>query len=90
MSTPLALPDDAISLSEAARLLGVAPCSVWRWAVRDGRLRAWRVGARWRLSRAEVLGLVRANTPRPEVRELAEAQARTAESLRVLAEEGVR
>jgi excisionase family DNA binding protein len=84
------LPDDAITTAAAARLLHVAPCTLWRWAVRDGRLRAWRVGKRWRFSRAEVLALVRHNEPRPEVQARAERAKELAEVDAVLRAAGVR
>jgi enoyl-CoA hydratase/carnithine racemase len=84
------LPEDPISLSEMGRLLGVAPCSAWRWAVRDGRVRAWRVGSRWRVSKAEALGLVSCNAPAPEALGRAELTARALETDAVLRREGVR
>jgi excisionase family DNA binding protein len=47
------LPDDLISLPEAAALLRVSRKSVTRWIAR-GRVRAWRVGRCYRVSRSEV------------------------------------
>jgi excisionase family DNA binding protein len=83
------LPEDAIGIAAAAQLLGVAPCSVWRW-MNAGRLRGWRVGHRWKLSRGEVLSLISCNGPRPEVVERADRERELAEVDRVLREAGVR
>jgi excisionase family DNA binding protein len=84
------IPPDAILLSEAAELLGLAVCSVWR-RLRDGSVRAWRVGnGRWRVSRAEVLAMVSCNSPRPEVVARADRERELAEVDAVLRAEGVR
>jgi excisionase family DNA binding protein len=84
------LPEDAIGITEAAALLGLAQCSTWR-RIRDGVLRGWRVGkGRWRLSRSEVLALIETNSPRPEVRQRADRERELAEVDRVLREAGVR
>lgn len=53
------LPEDTITAKAAARLVGVHVSAVYRW-VMSGRLRAWRVGGRLRLSRADVLAVVQA------------------------------
>jgi excisionase family DNA binding protein len=88
--SPSPIPPDAILLSEAAELLGLAVCSVWR-RLRDGSVRAWRVGnGRWRVSRAEVLALVTMNAPAPEALGRAELAARAEETDRVLRAEKVR
>jgi hypothetical protein len=85
------LPEDAITLAEMGRLLGVAPCSCWRWVVRDGRVRAWRVGrGPWRVSRGEVMSLISCNDPAPEALGRAELAERAEETDRVLREAGVR
>src|SRR5262245_39488450 len=55
---PEELPDDLISSTEAAKLLRVHLCSLIRWAL-SGRLRAWRIGSRWRFSRTEVLAMLK-------------------------------
>lgn len=89
MPDAVALPEDPILLSAAAALLGVAPCSVWRW-VQRGLLRGWRVGCRWRVSRAEALGLVRASEALPEVAGEWATRARLAEVDRELREAGIR
>lgn len=88
--SPSPVPPDAILLSEAADLLGLAVCSVWR-RLRDGSVRAWRVGnGRWRVSRAEVLALIEMNSPRPEVLARADRERELAEVDRELREGGVR
>jgi hypothetical protein len=84
------LPEDAITLAEMGRLLGVAPCSCWRWAVRDGVIRAWRIGGRWRVSKSEALGLISCNDPAPEALGRAELADRAEETDRILRENGVR
>jgi hypothetical protein len=85
------LPADPITLAEMSRLLGVAPCSCWRWAVRDGAVRAWRVGkGPWKVSRAEVLGLVTMNAPAPEAAERAALATLASETDRILRAEKVR
>lgn len=53
------LPEDTITAKVAARLVGVHVSAVYRW-VMSGRLRAWRVGGRLRLSRADVLAVIQA------------------------------
>lgn len=83
------LPDDVISLPQMAQLLGISPSSAWRW-MRAGLVRAWRIGVRWRVSRAEVLALISCNEPRPEVAARAEREAELQETDRILREAGVR
>ena len=53
------LPEDTITAKAGARLVGVHVSAVYRW-VMCGRLRAWRVGGRLRLSRADVLAVIQA------------------------------
>ena len=50
------LPEDHISTTEAAKLAKVHPVLLCRW-VRKGRLRAWKLVGRVRVSRADVLAL---------------------------------
>jgi hypothetical protein len=88
MST-IALPEDAIGTAHAGRLVLVSACTVWRW-ITAGHVRGWRVRGRWFVSEAEVRGLVVPSTPRPDVAERAEAEARVAKSLAVLDSEGIR
>jgi excisionase family DNA binding protein len=52
------MPEDLIDAGAAARLLRVHISTIYRWAL-TGRLRAWRVGSRYRVSQAEVLASVR-------------------------------
>jgi hypothetical protein len=57
------LPDDLLTLAEAARLARASPSSVYRWT-RTGRLRGWvRTGGVVFVSAAEVRGLFRAVRP---------------------------
>ena len=57
IATPL--PTDLISTGTAGKLAGCHKLTVWRW-VKSGRLRGWQTaGGHYRVSRAEVLGLVR-------------------------------
>ncbi len=51
-----AIPSDLIQLPEAATLLGISRQSMLRWCI-QGKIRAWRVGHRWRVSRADVVAL---------------------------------
>jgi excisionase family DNA binding protein len=50
------LPDDLISTPKAARLLDVHISTIRQWFFK-GRIRGWRVGGRWKVSRAEVLNV---------------------------------
>lgn len=53
------IPDDLISPDAAAQLLGLGVATVYRWLNR-GKLAGWRVGYRkLRVSRADVLGMVK-------------------------------
>jgi hypothetical protein len=84
------MPEDVIPLADAARLLTVAPCTLWR-RLRDGRLRGWRLaGGRWKVSRGEALSLVTMNAPRPEVVARADRARELEEVDRILRREGVR
>lgn len=83
------LPDDLVGIAEAARLLRLSPSSMWR-RVRDGLIRAWRAGQRWKVSRAEVLELLTANRVRPEVQARADRAAELAEVDRELRAAGIR
>jgi excisionase family DNA binding protein len=52
-----AIPTDPISLSEAARLLGVGTSTAYRWG-EQGRFLCWRLGGKkWVASRASVLAM---------------------------------
>lgn len=53
------IPNDLIKPSEAARLVGVKPDTVYGW-VQRGRLRGWKLDTGMlRVSRADVLGLLK-------------------------------
>lgn len=59
----MSLPTDLVTPKAAAALVGVSVNSIYRW-VEEGRVRAYRVaGSRYRLSRADVLGLVEEVVP---------------------------
>ena len=57
-------PDDLITVPAAAKLLGCHLATVRRWLFR-GKLQGWRVGRRYRVSRAELLACVQRVEPRP-------------------------
>ena len=68
-------PQDLITSSKAASILGVHPHTVVRWVV-AGRLRGWKVGGRYRVSESDVRAMtqpVRLDVPPRE---------RTAEEMR--------
>jgi excisionase family DNA binding protein len=100
MSTPDTTPQDLIPLSEACKL-GPRPArgtrrhrsTVLRWVL-AGRLRGWRSGGNWYVSKAELQALLRPECVQPaaceEVRARLEAEARAAETDRVLRAHGVR
>jgi excisionase family DNA binding protein len=54
------MPEDAITPTQAAKICNASLNSVWRW-IRQGRVRAWRIGelGRLHLSEAEVRGMMR-------------------------------
>jgi excisionase family DNA binding protein len=76
MPEPPELPEDLMTTKEAARLLKTCPQTILRWILK-GKLPGYRIGYRWRVSRAELLAMVRHQTP-------AEAQARQAEAKKLL------
>lgn len=92
------VPDDLIPTAEAARLLPskrpgrhVHISTVLRWVFK-GRLRGWRIGAAWFVSRAELLAQVRPVQTRrdDETAAVVEAQERTRETDEVLRRHGIR
>lgn len=52
------LPDDHVTINQAAKLVSVNPSTIWRW-IQTRKLSSWRLVGRRRVSRAEVLALVR-------------------------------
>lgn len=56
------LPEDLVSIVEAARLVVCSPGCVRRWAL-SGRVRCWKRCGRLFVSRAEVLGLFKEQRP---------------------------
>jgi excisionase family DNA binding protein len=79
------------STKDVAELLGVKVPTVWRW-IKAGKLPAFRIGSRLRVSLADALAAVQlvqpAGGPRPETR--SERRRRDAETDRVLRAAGVR
>ncbi len=59
---PLPLPADLINVSAAARLLGTHCSCIYRW-IASGKLPAWRIGGRYKLSRAEVVAFPKRSGP---------------------------
>jgi excisionase family DNA binding protein len=100
MSTPDAIPQDLIPLSEACKL-GPRPArgarrhrsTVLRWVL-AGRLRGWKSGGNWYVSKAELQALLRPECVQSavcdEVQARLEAEARAAETDRVLRAHGIR
>lgn len=91
-------PNDLISTREATTLLPskrpgrkVHISTILRWVL-SGKLRGWRVGGSWFVSRSELLSQVRLVQPRRDDQTAAEAEARerAARTDRVLREKGVR
>jgi excisionase family DNA binding protein len=75
------VPNDLIDAKAGARLVGVHVSTIYRWVL-TGRLRGYRVGSRYRVSRAAVLGMV------VEVRAPAVAGSGHAEATAYLREAG--
>lgn len=74
---------DLIETSEAARLLKVSHCTIDRW-VKQGRLRAWKVGGRRRVLLSEVTALPEPILPRqpaPRVQTRSQQRAATTATL---------
>jgi excisionase family DNA binding protein len=84
-------PNDLIKIAAAAKMLAINPATLREW-IRRGKLAAWRVGARWRVSRADVEAMVSrfnpADSPAPE--SLTERRNRDAETDAILRAAGVR
>ncbi len=55
------LPDDLISRNTAAKILGTCPQTILRWSL-AGRIIGYRVGHRWRVSKADVYACVQVHT----------------------------
>ena len=69
------IPTDLISTREAAQLLATSESTIRRWA--KGRMPAFKVGGRLRVSRADVLAMIqRVQTPGPTIPTRAEVEAR--------------
>jgi excisionase family DNA binding protein len=70
----LPLPKDIIDVQAAARLLSVHVSCIYR-LITSGRLRSWRVGGRYKLSKADVLAQISCTVdgPKEEVSERKES-----------------
>ena len=80
------IPDDLIPLAEAAALLPsrkpgrrLNTTTLYRWVER-GRVRGWKIGCVWFVSKAEILAVPTLNQPRPEVQTAAERRRRVEEA----------
>jgi excisionase family DNA binding protein len=56
--SPAEIPSDLIRISRAAKLVDVNPSTIWRWC-HEGRLRSWKLVGSRRVSRAELMELLR-------------------------------
>jgi len=56
------MPHDLISTGRAARALGVTPQAIRNW-IAAGKLRAWRVGSRFRVGLSEVESIAEPSVP---------------------------
>ena len=84
------IPNDLITPTEAAEQLGTSAATIRRWCMR-GTLPAFKVGGRLRISRADVMAMVRrVETDGPRIETRAEREARDAETDRVLRQMRVR
>lgn len=85
------LPSDLIDIATAAGFLHVHGATVRRW-IGQGRIAAWKVGACWRLSQADVIAMVKPFVPTdgPRPRTTAEIEAEEREVDRVLRKAKVR
>lgn len=91
MHMEINLPPDLISLPAAAKLIAVHGSTLRRW-IASGKLAAWRVGGCYRVSRQDVLALVKPHEPveGPRPMTMEERRAKDAETDRVLKAAGVR
>jgi excisionase family DNA binding protein len=62
LESPMSIPSDLIDVAVVARILQVHVSAVYRWLER-GRIVGYRIGGRWRLSRADVMAFVRRTGP---------------------------
>jgi len=69
------LPDDLIGTSAAAKMLAVSPKTLRGW-IKDGKVPAFRIGSRMRVSRRDVLAVIqRVETDGPRIATRAEVEA---------------
>lgn len=82
------LPDDLLTVPEAARLLRCHQATVLRWILKK-RLTAYRTGRRWKVSRRALLAKVERSGPaprdEPEVRSRRELEREQERALAALA-----
>jgi excisionase family DNA binding protein len=83
------IPNDLITPLEASKLLQVDSVTIRRW-VHAGTLPAFKVGGRLRISRKDVLGQIhRVKTEGPQIKTLAELEARDKRAKDILRDAGV-
>lgn len=79
---PLPLPTDLIEVNAAARLLGCHVSAVYRY-IHSGKLPAWRIGGKLRLSRVDVVAFPERTVKVEVVKEIRPlTQAETMQRLR--------
>lgn len=83
------VPNDLIDTTEASKLASVSKATIRRWCS-EGKLPSWRVGGRWRVSRADVIGCVAVYVPVAGVMSVAERRRREREVDAGLRASGVR
>ena len=85
------IPTDLLDTLSAAKLLQCDRATITRW-IFTGKLPAFRVGGRWRISRADVLSMIERYKPQdvPMPRTRAEVEAEAAHVDAVLRSVGIR
>lgn len=81
------LPADLITPKEAARLIRTHISTIHRW-VQSGRLRGWKRGSRYLISRADVEAMLRPVTPLPELTREKELEKRAEKAMEELRRDG--
>lgn len=84
------IPQDLLTPNEAAKVIGTSSATIRRW-IRSGALPGFKLGGHLRVSKADVLGMLkRVQTDRPQLPTKAEADAKAALVDKVLRDAGVR